>query len=187
MTGNIGKINVSYSSCKTDEDGDIEITFKILNDGKYAVKEIVNAIKGFISMGKEIFVLTISEYKNKRSLMQNNMMWALLEIMGNALGQSAYDCYIDMLESYGAKHEYMMCLPQAKDMLKEHFRVVKEVERRNYNGVQMIVFKCFYGSSKFNTKEMSVFIEDIFQKLAELGADFDRDVEYYYKEWKRDA
>jgi PAS domain-containing protein len=117
---------------------------------------------------RDYYTVEIKEYRNDRSLRQNRLMWALLEIMARAQGQSSWDCYLDVLERFGARYEYLMVLPQAVPLVKQQFRAVREVEYREYNGVTMTILKCFYGSSTFDTKEFSTLVDGILDLLAEM-------------------
>ncbi len=121
-------------------------------------------------------LVELKKWRNNRSIEQNRMMWALLELMGQAQGLNSWDCYIDMLEDHGARYEYLMVLPEAVEMVKEQFRATRQVETREYNGKDMAVLKCYYGSSKWNTAEMTEFIEKIMNRLSEMGVNYERDM-----------
>ncbi len=133
--------------------------------------------------------ITLSKYRTNRSLEQNRLMWALLEKMsqhmnGGGTGDiTAWDCYIDMLERYGAKYEYIMCIPSAVEGLSKMFRAIKELEHRIYNNTDMVVCKCFYGSSGMDTSEMSQLIDGIFNECAKLGI-YDAEYESLLAEWE---
>ena len=66
-----------------------------------------------------------------------------------------------------------MVLPDAVEELKKCFRAVKVLEYRQYNGKDMAVVKVYSGSSKFNTKEMSVLIDKALQIASEYGISID--------------
>lgn len=57
--------------------------------------------------------LTVEPEHHKRSTAQNSLMWALLTIMadhyngGRTGGVTPEDCYLEMLEKYGAKVDYL--------------------------------------------------------------------------------
>ena len=121
----------------------------------------------------------LKKYKRNRSLEQNRLMWALLEKMAYAQGMESWECYIDMLEHHGARYEYLMALPEAVPMIKAQFRATREVERREYNDKEMSVLKCYYGSSTWDTAEMTEFIEKIIRKLGEMGIDYRDEYEMY--------
>jgi hypothetical protein len=177
----IGKFNVNYCSMKTDDNGKIEISFSPCAEGKYAALQTIKEIKKLIGEGKDKFTLTVDIYRNKRSLMQNNLLWALLEIMANELKVTAWDCYLDMLEAHGAKYEYLECTKEAYPTLKEMFRAIKIVEERK--GGKTYMCKAIIGSSHYDVKEMTQLIDGVFVRLAELGIADEKAVRYYYDEW----
>ena len=120
----------------------------------------------------------VRPYKSKRSVEQNRLMWEMLDLLsekanGKRDSEAVWETYIIMLERFGAKYEYLMALPEAEKMLKEQFRASIKIETRDYNGKQMNIYKCFYGSSKFNTKEMTEFINSIQDELKELGVNYE--------------
>lgn len=115
--------------------------------------------------------IEIDEVKNKRSAEQNRYMWALLhdidEAINGAGASGEWDLYCDCLERAGAKFEYVMCRTEAEKMLKTYFRAVKYAMPAETDG--MAYYKCFYGSSKMNSKEMTVLIDRILDLAAEAG------------------
>jgi len=120
----------------------------------------------------------VRPYKSKRSLEQNRLMWEMLDLLSEKVNnkrdsEAVWETYIIMLERFGAKYEYLMALPEAEKMLKEQFRASVKIEEREYNGKVMNIYKCYYGSSKFNTKEMTEFINSIQSELAELGVNYE--------------
>lgn len=168
------------------------LSFSVVPRYKYNAQSCVKAMEELIANEKDLFTLTVDPYKTKRSLEQNALLWALLEIMASELsgtrkgGVLAEDCYVDMLELAGAKYEYMMCTKEAFSFLKSQFRATKVMEtREGKDGKPMFVVKCFYGSSKMDTKEMTVLIDTVFQRLEEMGIsdEYQADVSYRYKEW----
>lgn len=183
----IGKFTALNAHKTVDDDGNIEVKFSVSPNSKYIIGGIMKAIK---DSGKELTV-TVDEKRNQRSLEQNRLMWSLLEIMalhqngGRTGGVNAEDLYLNFIEKYGAKYEYLMCVPEALKGLKQQFRAIKEVERREYNRKEMIVCKCFYGSSKFDTKEMTQLIDGIFDELANMGIEdnYQSAVKSYWVEW----
>lgn len=189
MARQLGKFNADTPRLLTDAEG--VMTFSVNVDPEYRIimQNIDQETRRLARDGKTKLVVTVQEYKNIRSIQQNAMMWKLLEIMaehmnaGRTGGVTAWDCYLNMLEKYGAKYQYFMCVPEAVDTFKEMFRAVKEVERRDYNGVEMVVCKCYEGSSKYDTQEMSLLIDGILDILAELGVDSSEEA-YLREEWE---
>ena len=116
---------------------------------------------------------------------QNRMMWALLTIMadhyngGRTGGVTPEDCYLEMLEKYGAKVDYLEVPAGALDILRGCYRLVHLVEILDNNRCTV---KCTQGSSTFTTQEMKNMIEGIFDRLAEMGVS-DPLVTAYWQEW----
>ena len=141
---------------------------------KATLKEIGNGEMTFTYFGlkSELEIgehYEIKKYVSKRSLDSNRMLWGILQKIAEETDNDLMDLYIDVLEKASAKYEFLLVLPEAIEKLKQNFRAVKTLEYRDYNGKQMAVVKVFYGSSKFNTKEMSILIDKALQIASELG------------------
>ena len=183
----LGVLHFSDVSMRSDEQGNIELVLAVAPESRYNVKPFIESVR----RRNENFTGSFDVRKNKRTLDQNALMWRLLTIYADAInggrrgGITPEDLYMRMLSKYGIA-EFLMVLPEAEDTLKEAFRVVQKVDTRMYNGVEMCVFKCYFGSSKYDTKEMSNLIDGIFDELAEIGIDASTSVEVseYYKDWR---
>lgn len=184
----IGRFNFTDIRLSTLDDGTHEVTLTVSKDSYYAVKQIVREIR---KQDRE-YTAKIDIRKNSRSLDQNALMWALLTIYAEALGGGRRgsvqpeDIYYQMLEKYGVA-TFLMALPEVEEELKKTFRVVKVVDERVYNGKQMKVFKCYFGSSTYTTEQMSQLIDGIFDELAQLGINpnTSQKLTEYYQEWTR--
>lgn len=122
------------------------------------------------------YVITITQPAKKRTAQQNRYLWELLgQISAKENGNRSEDVeiYCQLVEQAGAKCEYLMGLPGMEDRLKQVFRVVKIVDDRLYNGRQMNVYKCFYGSSKLDTREMGILIDKTIERAEADGIDTD--------------
>ena len=115
--------------------------------------------------------LELKEIKTKRSLQQNKLMWSLIRKIASHddMQQEPEEIYISALEEANLKCTYLLAPKEAEDELKRNFRAVKVVRPEQYKGRDMIVYKCFLGSSKLNTKEMSQLIEIIKYWAEDLG------------------
>ena len=130
--------------------------------------------------------VTIEPERKGRSTSQNRLMWALLTIMadhynaGRTGGVTPEDCYLEMLEKYGAKVDYLEVPAGALEILRGCYRLVHLVEILDNNRCTV---KCTQGSSTFTTQEMKNMIDGIFDRLAEMGVN-DPIVTAYWQEWK---
>lgn len=130
--------------------------------------------------------VTIEQYRRKRSLEQNRMMWALLTIMADAYnagqggGISPEDCYIEMLEEFGLEYYFLEIPQKALPAVRQAFKLVHVVELLDNDRCTV---KASMGSSSFSTAQMTDFINRIFDRLAEMGVN-DPNVTDYWIEWR---
>lgn len=139
---------------------------------KHAVDTLLELNAKVRQGGKEWLTVDIKPYKSKRSVEQNRLMWELLSILaervhGRKDTELVWETYIEMLERTGQKFDYFWLLPEAAERLRQTFRASVLIDD---NGRQQM-WKCFYGSSTFNTAEMTAFIDSINAELKELGVE----------------
>lgn len=150
-----------------NENGNVEITFEISEKGSKIQADEIEKDK--------IYLIELKDIKKKRTLNQNAFMWKCLELIAekelNGRTDSDYveNLYSKMLEKSGAKYEYIMAMTDTIPELKKVFRAIRIVEFRDYNNKKMVMLKCFYGSSKMNTKEMKNLIETILDYASNIG------------------
>ena len=162
----IGRLPVVYYP----QTGKLEVE----NAGEFVERQIYQRLDE-LAHGQPLHItLTVEPVNKARSTAQNSLMWALLTIMadhyngGRTGGVTPEDCYLEMLEKYGAK-----------DILRGCYRLVHLVEILDNN---RCVVKCTQGSSTFTTQEMKNLIDGIFDRLAEMGVS-DPLVTAYWQEW----
>ena len=108
------------------------------------------------------------KHRNKRSLDANAYCWVILQKIAEVLHQDKWNIYLEMLGKYGV-FTHIIVKPNVVDKVKEEWRTVKELGEVSVNGVTGIQLQCYFGSSTYNTKEMSVLIDGIVYEAKELG------------------
>lgn len=108
----------------------------------------------------------IKEHKEKRSLSQNAYAWKLINEIGNKIGKSKEDLYVEMLKDYG-QHEVISMLSTIDP--KGYFKYYEVIGTGIVNDKEFTHYKIFKGSSEFNTLEMKIFIDGIIQEATQLG------------------
>jgi len=133
-----------------------------------------------VELDKE-YTLELREVKNKRTLQQNKYMWALIHEIAHheSINQDEVEIYSLALEEANAKYIYLLGTPEVQDELKKNFRAVRVVRPTVENGKEFIVYKCFIGTSKMDTKEMTKVVDIIVAWANELGIETS---EEYYSE-----
>lgn len=124
--------------------------------------------------------IELKEFKKKRSLNQNSMLWELIgeiSVKENGNKVDTEDIYLQLIEQTGASVEFFLAIPEAEQTLRRLFRIVKVVDERIQNGKKLYVFKCWLGSSQFDTKEMSQLIDKTLERAEQDGIETE-----YWKE-----
>ncbi len=161
------RIIAEYDRTSYDAEGNAILSLKV---PRHQHKQLLAEVDQNAPLAVEI-----TKYKTKRSTEQNRYMWALLSEIDKARNGSRsnaeWDIYIEALEAAGAKYEYIACLTAAEDMLRRSFRAIKYIKPFEGGKGEMGVYKCYYGSSKMTTAEMSNLIETILDMAAESDID----------------
>ena len=112
--------------------------------------------------------IDIRPYRGQRSLLQNAKLWACLQELADTTGNDLMDIYITALEECGAKYEWIAAAPNTIDSLRQVFRAVKPFGTiTTSKGQQLVAYKCFIGSSRYDTKEMAKLIDFVERNLNE--------------------
>jgi len=128
---------------------------------------------GRLELNKK-YSLDIKDYKSSRSLEQNALLWKLIQSISKATGNDEMDVYISGLEHCEVKSDLIVGLPETEPSLRKAFRAVKIMGKSFIGFQEALIFKVYFGSSKFDVSEMNKLIE-YFEGLAnELGIYLER-------------
>ena len=108
----------------------------------------------------------IKEHKEKRSLDQNAYCWKLINEIANRVRKSKEEVYFDMLKSYGQMSEISMLSSINPD---GYFKYYDTVSKRIFNNNEFTIYRIYKGSSEYDTREMSIFIDGVVQEAQQLG------------------
>lgn len=137
-----------------------------------------------ISGNKELSIQA-KIHRNKRSLDSNAYAWVLMQKIAEATGLDKWDVYLNCLQRYSRAFTHVIVKPNAIDRLKELYRVCIDLGEVTVNGKTGHQLQVYFGSSTFDSKEMSVFIDGIVSECRDLDIDLipDSDIERMKKEW----
>lgn len=113
-----------------------------------------------------IYDVKIKKHREKRSLDQNAYCWKLINEIGNVLRKSKEEVYLQMLKDYG-QSEIISILSTINP--KGYFKYYEIVGNGIVNNKEFTHYKIFKGSSEFDSKEMSIFIDGVIQEAKQLG------------------
>lgn len=134
----------------------------------------------------EKLAIEIKKYREKRSLDANAYMWVLLEKIAEVLNTSKDELYLEMLGRYGV-FTHIVVRPTAVNEMKEKWRVVKELGEVEVNGQKGIQLQVYFGSSTYNTKEMSVLLNGIVDEAKSIGIETldEQEVKRMCEKWQK--
>lgn len=121
-----------------------------------------------------VFDLKIDKHRNKRSLDANNYAWHLINEIANALRMSKEEVYLQMLKSYGQR-DYVSMLSNVN--ASDYFKYYEEQGVFKNNGNTFRSYLVFKGTSQYDSREMSIFIDGLVQEARQLGIETLEDIE----------
>lgn len=126
--------------------------------------KIINFLYQYIKDDEKLF--EIKEFKYKRSKSQNSYAWELIGKLADKMTKTKDEMYLQMLKDYG-QSEIVSIKSDVNPV--GYFKYYEEIGKGYINGKEFIHYKIFKGSSKYDTKEMSIFIDGIIQECSNLG------------------
>lgn len=155
-------------------DGKVAVSF--IADDKYTANLFVRELEHL-----DKIEVNAKQHKSSRSLQQNKLLWALIsrisdELNGEHTEDSTMKIYAELLLKAQVKRDLVALLPEAVETLKTQFRAViptgqsisSHNEKTNKTAV-LNTYWVYYGSSKFNTKEMNELIDVTIAYASSLG------------------
>lgn len=115
--------------------------------------------------GKALSV-TVKEYKEHRSRNANALCWALCTQIADVLRTSKEAVYLDMLKAYG-QSEIVSVVSDID--LTGYVKYCEVAGTSELNGKPFTHYKVYKGSSEYDTREMSIFLDGIVQEAKDMG------------------
>lgn len=118
------------------------------------------------------YVAELKEHRKKRSRNANNYFWQLADQIAEKLGREKEDLYLEYVKRVGPFKDFTLSEDEAKT-----FRVAWSMlgtgwptEQVDYSpsGREVIV-RAYYGSSQYNTRQMSRLIDMAVEDAKDLG------------------
>lgn len=110
----------------------------------------------------------IKEHRQKRSNNQNAYAWELIGQIADNMRLSKEDVYYNMLQHYGQSEIISV---RADINIHGYFKYYEEFGAGTVNGKEFTHYKIYKGSSEFDTREMSIFLDGVIQEAQALGID----------------
>lgn len=117
--------------------------------------------------GKTLEV-SVKEYKPHRSKDANALLWVCLTEIAKALRTDNWSVYLQMLKRYG-KAVCIVVKPEAVESVKKQWRECEVLGDYEVNGQPAVQMLCYYGSSTFDSSEMSRLLDGVISEMDEMG------------------
>lgn len=115
---------------------------------------------------KEKLSVEIKPYRAKRSLDANAFAWKLIGEIADVLRAGKDEIYLKLLKRYG-QSELISVLTHVP--IEHYVKYYEEAGHSKLNGKEFTHYRVFKGSSEFDTREMSIFIDGVVSEAKELG------------------
>lgn len=155
-TGKIVSVNRDWQTNK------LNITFQIDEEPTNEINRLALCEK---------LNIDIKKYKQKRSLDANAYSWVLMQKIAEATQSDKHTVYLEMLQRYSREFTHIICKEKAVDTFRQLYRTCIDLGEVTINSTKGHQLQVYYGSSTFDTKAMSVFIDGIVSECKELGID----------------
>lgn len=133
----------------------------------FSVNEKQVAMNLFDKLSQEEKIsIKVGKYREKRSLNANALCWKLCTEIANILRKSKEDVYVDMLKRYG-QSELISVVSTVN--VSGYFKYYEEFGTGYVNGKEFTHYKVYKGSSEYDTREMSIFLDGIIDEAKEQG------------------
>ena len=124
-------------------------------------------IKWLLSQDREK-TFEVKPYHPKRSLNANAFCWHLCNEMANRLRTSKDEVYQEMLKRYG-QSKVISVLSEID--ISRFVKYYEEIGKGHVEGKEFTHYRCFIGSSEYDSREMAILIDGIVDEAKELGID----------------
>ena len=176
------KFSGRFVSVNTDwQTNQTQITFTVNEKSEL---QYLDAIKDCEKLDIEA-----KKHREKRSLNANAYCWHLLQEIAEAVHSDKWSVYLECLRKYSRAFTHIIVKPNAVEAVKELCRTCIDLGEISVNGMKGHQLQIYYGSSTFDTKEMSVFLDGIVSECKELGIETmtPADLEVMKSAWQKES
>lgn len=114
----------------------------------------------------KLYDVEIKVHRKHRNLDQNGKVWAIMTEMANILRIPKEEVYLSMLKSYGQRTYILL---ESNINPNEYFKYYELESTFTKNNKEFKSYLVFRGTSTYDTREMSIFIDGVVQEAEQLG------------------
>ena len=130
--------------------------------------------------------LTVRRWRERRSLDANKLFWHCVGEIAKDRRADKWEIYLFLLRRYG-KYTYICVKPHVVEAVKKQWREVEEIGEIEINGEKAVQLLCYFGSSTYDTAEVSALLDGTMSEMREMGLTppADEDIVRSLKEWEK--
>lgn len=150
------------------EDG-LRITLRVAQSDTWKARQFV-----FNSKQGKVYVAELKEFREKRSLDANAYCWKLLDELASAVGSTKEELYLRYVKECGPFKDFTMTEDEARTFRTAWGKLGTgwPTEQVDYTpDGEKVVVRAYYGSSTYNTKQMSRLIDSVVQDCMAVGVE----------------
>lgn len=119
---------------------------------------------------KKTYTCELKEFRRKRSKNANDYCWVLCEKLAQALHMEKDDVYRDQIKSVGVFKDFHLNEAEEKSFCTAWGMLGTGwvTERVDFSG-DMVTVRAYYGSSRYNTKQMARLLDHLIQDCSACG------------------
>lgn len=110
--------------------------------------------------------IEVKPYRPHRSLNANAYAWTLIGKIADAVRAGKDEVYLKLLKRYG-QSELISVLSHVP--IENYVKYFEEAGESKLNGKDFTHYRVYKGSSEFDTREMSIFIDGVVSEAKDLG------------------
>lgn len=161
----------TYERLSFRPDGDVEITFRIPSAQQGT---LMQGIDNVIESGVKDLSIKVGKKKRKRSLDANGYCWTLIDKLAAKLGITKEEIYKNAIREIGGVSEICCVQDSALDKLREVWAKngigwQSETMPSKIEGCTNVIL--YYGSSVYDTAQMSRLTNNIVEACKEQGVE----------------
>ena len=153
VTGKIVGANIDFKTGKPT------ISFEVNERADFEM--MVDELKD-----KDKLSIEVKPYRERRSLNANAYAWVLIGKIADVVRAGKDEIYLQCLKRYG-QSELISVLSHVP--IDHYVKYFEEAGQSKLNGKDFTHYRVFKGSSEFDTREMSIFIDGVCSEARELG------------------
>ena len=115
---------------------------------------------------KDKLSIEVKPFRQHRSLNANAYAWLLIGKIADVLRAGKDEIYCQLLKRYG-QSELISVLSHVP--IGNYIKYYEEAGESKLNGKDFTHYRVYKGSSEFDTREMSIFIDGVVSEAKELG------------------